>query len=146
MVVIDYRHLSIILIFTASTPSVEVEHIITLLPILTHFNLRIIHHHLIFYTDIGVCRQQLQIIIIASTPTLRQALQSRRRLVIIHRILVQKSVLHHVWILDVQHGVLQQNVVFSEVLARAHFVILVCGLRLLIIVILVLGLDTRIIV
>ena len=32
------------------------------------------------------------------------------------RVLVQKTVLDHVWVLNAQHGGLQKNVVFAEVL------------------------------
>ena len=64
-------------------------------------------------------------------------------------ILVQKTVLHHVWVLDVKHHRLQKDVVFSKIFSWTQFINLVYVLVLLILLIILLswgGLESAIFV
>lgn len=53
------------------------------------------------------------------------------------RILIQKTILDHVWIFDVEHRALQEDVIFAKVLTRTDIISAILILVLLIIVLLV---------
>lgn len=119
VIILHYWRL-IALVFLASLIA-EIENVVIMLAILVHFNLALIHHHICLKSGVLVTSHELQVIVAHHVAVLRNSLEALGGFEIVDSIFIQKTVLDHVWVFNVEHGVLQKNVVFSQVLTRIHF-------------------------
>lgn len=119
VIILHYWRL-IALVFLASLIA-EIENVVIMLPILVHFNLALIHHHICLESGVLITSHELQVIVAHHVAVLRDSLEALGGFEIVDSIFIQKTVLDHVWVFNVEHGVLQKNVVFSQVLTRIHF-------------------------
>lgn len=124
----------------------KIENIVIMLAILVHLDLALIHHHICLKSAIFVTSHKLQIIVAHHVAILRNSLEALSGFEIVDSIFIQKTVLDHVWIFNVEHGILEKNVVFSQVLTRIHFLNRVRRLTLLIVIVVVRGLQASILV
>ena len=120
LVIILHDWRLIALVFLASLIA-EIENVVIMLPILVHFNLALIHHHICLESGVLITSHELQVIVAHHVAVLRDSLEALGGFEIVDSIFIQKTVLDHVWVFNVEHGVLQKNVVFSQVLTRIHF-------------------------
>lgn len=119
VIILHYWRL-IALVFLASLIA-EIENVVIMLAILVHFNLALIHHHICLESSVLITSHELQVIVAHHVAVLRDSLEALGGFEVVDSIFIQKTVLDHVWVFNVEHGVLQKNVVFSQVLTRIHF-------------------------
>ena len=120
LVIILHDWRLIALVFLASLIA-EIQNVVIMLTILVHLDLALIHHHICLKSGVFVASHELQVIVAHHVAVLRNSLESLGGFEIVDSIFIQKTVLDHVWVFNVEHGVLEKDVVFSQVLTRIHF-------------------------
>lgn len=118
MVILHDRRL-IALVFLTSLVA-EVEDVVIMLAILVHFYLALIHHHVCLTSSVFIASHELEVVVAHHVAILWNSLEALGWFEIVDSIFIQKTVLNHMWVFNVEHGVLKKNVVFSQVLAGIH--------------------------